>query len=100
MKKPKEINQLGKAYNNGTIKNGFKIINVMDYEDLYILRQAMIKWRDRGDDMANILDLFKNKSGNSRLLVSGMKATRFQYLYVRSDILLISRWSVDCSIPI
>ena len=46
------------------------------------------------------LKRFKNKSGNSRLLVSGMKATRFQYLYVRSDILLISRWSVDCSIPI
>ena len=60
MKKPKEINQLGEEYNNGTIKNGFKLINEMDYEDLYILRQAMIKWRDRGDDIANILDLFNS----------------------------------------
>ena len=60
MKKPKEINQLGEEYNNGTIKNGFKLINEMDYEDLYILRQAMIKWRVRGDDIANILDLFNS----------------------------------------
>lgn len=43
---------------------------------------------------------FKNKSGNSRLLVSGMKATGSQHLYVRSDIVLFSRLSVDCSIPI
>ena len=33
---------------------------------------------------------FKNKSGNSRLLVSGMKATGSQFLYVMSDIFLIS----------
>ena len=34
--------------------------------------------------------IFKNKSGNSRLLVSGMKATGSQFLYVMSDIFLIS----------
>ena len=34
--------------------------------------------------------MFKNKSGNSRLLVSGMKATGSQFLYAMSDIFLIS----------
>ena len=37
---------------------------------------------------------FKNKSGNSRLLVSGMKATGSQFLYAMSDIFLISSYQL------
>ena len=53
------------------------------------------------DRMSSIMEkYFKNKSGNSRLLVSGMKATGVQHLYIRSNTLIISHLSVDYSVSI